>query len=250
MRRPALLLSAALLLAGCLGAGQVNPTPAPSVPTSRAPTQPLRYVPLGDSYTQGEGLARLADRWPNQLVRALRPAIPLRIADNLARNAVTTDEVIDVQLPDLETLDPDLVTLLVGVNDAIGDLSPDEYRANLRVILDGRPAGSGAPEVTGILDLVPPDRLVLITSPDYTLTPRGSSFGRPADRERIAAFNQVLREEGAARGVAVVDVSPISDLVPRDPTLVSNDGLYPSAKQYAGWVELIAPVVIRLLADP
>ncbi len=46
-----------------------------------------------------------------------------------------------------------------------------------------------------------------------------------------------------------MDIAPISDIVDRDPTLVGDDGLHPSAKQYAGWVELIAPVVRRLVAD-
>jgi hypothetical protein len=31
--------------------------------------------------------------------------------------------------------------------------------------------------------------------------------------------------------------------VSADPALVANDGLHPSARQYSGWVELIAPVV-------
>jgi hypothetical protein len=41
----------------------------------------------------------------------------------------------------------------------------------------------------------------------------------------------------------------VSDRVTDDPTLVGADGLSPSAKQYAGWVELIAPRMRVALRD-
>ena len=48
------------------------------------------------------------------------------------------------------------------------------------------------------------------------------------------------------RGIVVVDISPVSDRVTEDRTLVV-DGLHPSGKQYAGWVELIAPRMLSAL---
>ena len=47
----------------------------------------------------------------------------------------------------------------------------------------------------------------------------------------------------AERGITVVDLAPISDLVAKDETMLTDDGLHPSAKQYAGWVELIVPAI-------
>lgn len=251
MRRLAPLAVMALVVAGCLGGGPFDrSTPRPSTPrpvATPAVGQDLRYVALGETYTIGEGLPRQPDRWPNQLVRALRQEVPMAIAANLAVQSSTTGEVIDEQLPVLEELEPDVVSLLIGVNDVIRGFTDEEYRANLEVILDGRSDDGSGPPVTGILDLVPPDRVFLVTTPDYTLTPRGPAFQRPDDADTIDRFNAILEDVGRARGVAVVDISPISDLVPRDPTLIADDGLHPSAKQFAGWVELIAPVVRDLL---
>jgi len=232
------------LLAGC-GTSAPVPPPASLEPSAEPGPPVVRVVSLGDSYTVGTGLERTGDRWPNQLARALRRDVTLEIAGNLATPGASSYEVLDDQLPAVGELQPELVTLLVGVNDVIRSVSPADYRGNLERILDGAPDGT-AP---GLLDLLPPDRILLVESPDYTLAPRGSSFRRPGDREAIAEANAVLRAVAAERGIATVAVAPIADLVPEDPTLIAPDGLHPSAKQYAGWVELIAPVVRDLLAQ-
>jgi lysophospholipase L1-like esterase len=204
---------------------------------------------MGDTYPIGFGLPRQVDRWPNQLVRALKPDVPLDLVENLAGQSAGTYDVIDEQLPVLETLDPDLVSLQVGVNDiVISRVSDMEYRDNLVTILDGRDGPPASSARSGILDLVDADHVLLVTTPDYTLLPhQPRGFVRPGDAETVDRFNAILREVATERGIAVVDIAPISDLVPRDQTLLTDDGRHPSAKQYAGWVELIAPVVRRLV---
>jgi lysophospholipase L1-like esterase len=255
MRRLVPLVAlAAVAIAGCLGGPGAAPSLAPveAEPSLLPPTEPLRYVALGDSSTIGSGLPRQIDRWPNQLVRALRPELRIQLVDNLAVQRHGTVDVIDEQLPVLEELAPDLVSLQVGVNDIViaGGLTEREYRDNLVTILDGTDASAAGGARTGILDMVPPERVLLVTTPDFTLAPDvPPGFGREGTAEKIDGFNAILGELAAERGVAVVDVSPISDLVPQDPTLIADDGLHPSAKQFAGWVELIAPVVRRLLAE-
>jgi lysophospholipase L1-like esterase len=100
-----------------------------------------------------------------------------------------------------------------------------------------------------VLGLVPADRAVVITTPDFTLIPAYRSLyeGTPM-RARIERFNELLREAAATRGIAVVDISAISERVPEDPSLVASDGKHPSGKQYAGWADLVAERVRRLFA--
>ncbi|MFO1539271.1 MAG: SGNH/GDSL hydrolase family protein, partial [Chloroflexota bacterium] len=228
----------------------VPPTPAPTASEASgepAAARPLRYVALGDSFTAGIGLERTAERWPNQLVRALRPGVELDLVANLAAAGASTFEVLDTQLPALDGLDAELVSLQVGVNDVIRDVPLATYRANLERILDGAPAADGEPAVTGLLARLPAARILLVETPDYTRAPRGTDYRRPGDAAAIAEANVALRAVAAARGIAVVAVAPIADLVSGDPTLIAPDGLHPSGKQLAGWVELIAPVVRGLV---
>jgi acyl-CoA thioesterase I len=245
---------AGLSLAGCSGgleATATGPAPTPSgaatvgaVKSRTAASQPaattlgrsLRLVALGDSYTIGTSV-KPRERWPNQLERALDPGIDLDLVANLAVNGATSQDVMDTQLRHVSSLDPDLVSLLVGVNDVVGGVDSEAYAANLQSIFQG------------LLTLVPAGRIVVLTIPDYTLTPSGAEYGDPAEQaERIAALNGVLERLAAQVGVLLVDIGPVADRVAEDPSLVAADGLHPSAKQYAAWVELIAPRVRAALA--
>jgi acyl-CoA thioesterase I len=197
----------------------------------------VRYVALGDSYTIGTSVSE-GDRWPNQLVTRVPE---LELVGNPAVNGFTSGDLIDHELPLLNDLRPDLVTVLIGVNDVVQGVPQTVYRANLRVILDR------------LLELVGAGRVVCVATPDYTRTPRGAEFGDPGrQREGIERMNAVLREECEARGMAFVpEILEISRRASDDSDRVAPDGLHPSGEQYRRWVEAIEPVVRRLLAaDP
>ncbi len=200
----------------------------------------LRYVALGDSYTIGTSVA-VADRWPDRLIEALRvPAgsSPLELVANLAVNGRTSGDVIRSQLPELDRLRPELVSLLIGVNDVVQGVPELTYRANIEAIL------------RALVGRLPPDRLVVVTTPDYTVTPAGADYGDPTvQRARIVRFNALLAEVAADARIAVVDIFDISQRATTDGTLVASDGLHPSGAQYALWVDRIAPVVRGLLGS-
>jgi lysophospholipase L1-like esterase len=200
----------------------------------------LRYVALGDSYTIGVSVAR-GDAWPEQLVRRLGNGADgsphLNLVANLATNGRTSRDVLRDQLPRQALLDPQFVSVLIGVNDVVQGVTAEAYRINLVAILDQ------------LARQLPAKRLLTVTTPDYTVTPAGARFGDPtSQRARIEAVNAILAEEAAARRVACVDIWAISGRAAAEPELVARDGLHPSARQYGLWVDRIRPVVAGLLA--
>jgi lysophospholipase L1-like esterase len=203
----------------------------------------LRYVALGDSYTIGTAV-RAADRWPDLLVARLRDLVPdgtLDLAANLAVNGWTSGDVLDRQLPGAAALAPEFVSLLVGVNDVIRATAVDVYRANVEAILDQ------------LIPLVGAHRILCVETPDYTHTPKGGDYGPPAERRaQIATVNAVLASVARERGILSIDgITAISAAAAADPTLVADDGLHPSGRQYRRWVEeRIAPAVQTLLERP
>jgi acyl-CoA thioesterase I len=198
---------------------------------------PIRYVALGDSYTIGTAVSE-AERWPNQLVGALGgAAAPLRLAANVAVNGFTTADVIAEELPLLEDLRPDFVTLLIGVNDVVQGVPDETYRAHLETIFDR------------LLRRLAPSRVLAVTTPDYTVTPAGADYGDPVERRAgIVRANGTMNEVAASREVAVVDIFDLSQGAARDRSLVAADGLHPSGVQYALWISRIAPAVRELLS--
>lgn len=209
-----------------------NPNP-PSPPTSTAAATALRYVALGDSYTIGTSVAA-PQRWPDQLVGRVPE---LELVANLGVNGFTSADLIAVELPQLAALQPDVVSVLIGVNDVVQGVPEATYRRNVASILDE------------VVQLVGADRVVVVTTPDYTVTPAGADYGDPtAMAAGIRANNAVITELATARGVAVVDIHDISLEAASDRSLVASDGLHPSGTQYARWVERIVPVMRAIAA--
>ena len=196
----------------------------------------MRYVALGDSYTIGTSVAE-ADRWPDQLVAAMGSGFgPLKLVANLGVNGYTSDDLIRDEVPALAGLRPDFVTLLVGVNDVVRGVAPAIYAANVDAILDE------------LLRLLPANRIVTVATPDYTVTPAGSDYGDPRQQhDAIAAANDTMARLAADREIAYVDIFDVSLRAAADRSLVADDGLHPSAAQYALWVERILPVVEGLV---
>jgi lysophospholipase L1-like esterase len=79
--------------------------------------RPVRYAALGDSYTIGTG-AQPDESWPAVVTARLRAqGIPIELVGNLGHDGWTSQNLIDGELPLLQGLKPDYVTLLIGVND-------------------------------------------------------------------------------------------------------------------------------------
>jgi lysophospholipase L1-like esterase len=211
-------------------------SPAASAVTAAYP-EPLRLVTLGDAYTFGTltpGPSR--DSWPAQLQQAMdQGAVRLSLVANLAEQGETSANVLDSQVTQVKSYDPDVVTLQVGVNDIIVRETAG-YEANLGAIFDE------------LLTVLPAERVFAITTPDHTLTLRGGDWSpREEGRAAVARINAILTEVAGARGITVVDISQVNRLAAADASLTIGDGPYPSAKQYAGWVEIIGPAMTRAL---
>ncbi len=213
----AALIGVAAVLAGCVG-GVTDPAPA-------------RYVALGDSYTIGTSV-RGADRFPDQLVAAMGSDPALELVANLAVNGYTSADLVRQELPALEALEPDVVTVLIGVNDVVQGVPAATYEANVVTILDE------------LLGQLPAERIIAIAIPDYTVTPAGADYGDPtAQRSGIAANNATMARLAGERGIAFVDIVDLSERAADHRTLVADDGLHPSGAQYALWVERLVPVM-------
>ena len=206
----------------------------------------MRYLALGDSYTIGESVAE-DERWPNQLAALITSspqfAKPIGGTERgmevtiIARTGWTTDELwqsIQAAKPEPPY---DLVSLLIGVNNQYRGYDINEYREQFILLLNESIEYAGGD----------PNRVIVLSIPDWGVTPFAASRDRGQIGKEINAFNLVNRAESEKAGVHYVDVTPGSREATDDISLVASDGLHPSGKMYSEWARLAYPEALKVL---
>jgi len=196
-----------------------------------------RILALGDSYTIGTGVA--ADQsWPAQLASALGiPGVRVFEPTFIAQNGWTTGDLLAAISSSPYDGDFNLVTLLIGVNNQFQGLDIDEYRLEFELLLSKAIANTGGIQ----------DKVIVLSIPDWGVTPFAAGFDRPRIALEIDEFNRVNRRLSTDAGMHYIDITPLSRQAGQEPANLAEDGLHPSGKMYAAWVDLILPVALHIL---
>ena len=196
----------------------------------------FRHLALGDSYTIGESVSE-AERWPNQLAELLRADGVTVEVTIIAHTGWTTDELW--QGMQAAKLGPpyDLVSLLIGVNNQYRRYAINEYHEQFVFLLNKSIEHAGGNQ----------NRVIVLSIPDWGVTPFASGQDRGQIAKEINEFNLVNREESEKAGVHYVDVMPSSREASNDISLIASDGLHPSVKMYSEWARLAYPEALEAL---
>ena len=184
----------------------------------------VKYLALGDSYTIGTGASDESRAWPSIIAARLGAELT-----NPAVNGYTTVDLIRNELSYLERDRPDVVSILIGVNDLVQGRSAEQYRESLRTIYDR------VQELS-----LPKGRVIAVSIPAWSYVPAAADFG---GAEHVAlmtsVFNEVAREEAEARGFTWVDITEASTSGVGAKGWIASDELHPGDAQYAAWAEAI-----------
>jgi lysophospholipase L1-like esterase len=184
----------------------------------------VKYLALGDSYTIGTGASDATRSWPAIIASLLNADLT-----NPAVNGYTTLDLIHVELPYLDRVKPDLVSVLIGVNDLVQGRSPEQYRTSLSRIYDA----------VASLQLMEA-RVAAVSIPEWYYVPAASDFGGPNHVERLTRiFNEVAREEATRRRFTWIDIGAASRSGIGSKGWIASDHLHPGDVQYAAWAEAI-----------
>lgn len=191
--------------------------------------QEKKYLALGDSYTIGESVNE-AERWPNQLCDSLnKKGYSLGKPTIIATTGWRTDNLKNAM--NIAQLKPeyDLVSLLIGVNNQYQGKSSDQYAIEFEDLLKAAiHLAKGRRE-----------NVFVVSIPDYGYTPFGK-LKQKTITKAIDVFNEINARITYKYKVQYFNITEISRDGLKDPSLVAGDGLHPSGKMYAQWVELIA----------
>ncbi len=152
----------------------------------------LRYVALGDSFTEGIGDPEPASPgghrgWADRVAEVLADAAPGFAYANLAVRGKLLGQIVDEQLEAAIALKPDLITISAGGNDVIRPgTDPDAIAARFGKALD-RLAETGA-------------TIVVFTGVDVGFSPVLTRL-----RGKVAIYNENVRREAKRVDALVAD---------------------------------------------
>jgi lysophospholipase L1-like esterase len=213
LSRRAALLAGAALLGGCAIGG-----PAGQPTRLRAP---LTYVAIGASDAVGVGVEDPEqDGWVSVLHRALPR--PTRLV-NLGIPGIRLGGALAVELPPALEARPDLVTVWLAVNDLLGGVALEAYRADLDRLLGRLREETGAVVALGNVPDAPETRRYLGME--------------AAERRRVAAaWNETIAAAAERHGAILVDLFARWPSA-RHPEYIGLDGLHPTALGYRALAE-------------
>ncbi len=186
----------------------------------------FNYLALGDSYTIGESVSELK-RWPNQLASLLSKGSNKDIKTSIiATTGWRTDNLMNaIHIAQLKD-EYDLVSLLIGVNNQYQGKPADQYAVEFEELL----------KIAISLAKGKKENVFVVSIPDYGFTPFGQK-NQSVISAAIDQFNEINRRITGAYHLKYVDITDISRQGISDPSLVAPDGLHPSGKMYALWVQ-------------
>ena len=197
--------------------------------TSAAPKSgAMRYLALGDSLSQGVGApdeqtgafpALLAEQW-----RGAGCEVELQ---NAGISGYTAEQVLTDEVPQIEEFQPTLITFQAGGNDIVNGVTLDQYRQNVRSVLEAA-TGSGA-------------RVIVLAQNEWFRSPEGKTYGEDLGAQR-EAFDAALIEEANAAGAEFVDLRPTYKQQADDNQWV-EDGIHPTPAAYEAWAGELAGAV-------
>lgn len=187
------------------------------------------YLALGDSYTIGESVP-VYDNFPYQLVQQMRNKnVNFHAPEIVAKTGWTTDELSKGIQHTKLLPEYDLVTLLIGVNNQYRGRSIEEYAKQFEELVKMAIQFAGNRS----------DRVIVVSIPDWGVTP----FAKDRDRQKITyeidAFNAINKKISLAYRTKYADITEGSRNALNDSTLVASDGLHPSGSEYLKWVQEI-----------
>ncbi|MDB9787674.1 SGNH/GDSL hydrolase family protein [Flavobacteriaceae bacterium] len=186
------------------------------------------YLALGDSYTIGESVKE-SERWPVQLSNSLRNKLNKPVI--IAKSGWTTDQLIDTLNKINFNKKFDFVSLLIGVNNQYRGRSVENFKEGFTILLKKSIEFANYKK----------ERVMVVSIPDWGVTPFAKNKNRTIIGNEIDAFNKVIHDECMKNNITFFNITEISRKAVNDNSLIAEDGLHPSKKMYKQWVKIIKP---------
>lgn len=188
---------------------------------------------LGDSYTIGESVA-LHQNFPYQLIQMLRQnGNDFYAAEIVAKTGWTSFELLEHLSKTQLRKGYDFVTLLVGVNNQYRGLSADEFKKDFEMLLI-KAIGWAKNNVK---------KVIVLSIPDWGVTPFAAERNSVQIANEINTYNGVCELLAQKYQTHFVEITQGTRLAENDTTLLTQDNLHYSEKEYKIWADKVFEII-------
>ena len=193
---------------------------------SNADNKSLVYVSLGDSLTAGVGVNNYEQSYPYLIAEKLSVKNNVILKDR-SKVGFKSSDVKDALLPLAISDKPDIVTLLVGINDIRDNVSKDEFKKNYEQIIKSLTQETKAKIYIINIPFIGSDRLIL---PPYNYY-----FDYKTNE-----FNEIIKDIAKENNIQYIDLYSLTKKeFKKSDSYYSADLFHPSAEGYAFWADVI-----------
>lgn len=187
----------------------------------------LTYVALGDSLTAGVGADEYSESYPYLLAEYFAGNDYQVTIKKRAIPGAKTSDLLNGLVPTAIRDNPDIITLLIGVNDIHGQISLEDFRNNYEKILERL-----SKETKAKIYLI---NIPYIGANNLLLPPYNFIFDR-----RTKQYNKIIAELALKYNLKYIDLyTQTRDLFKKNGLHYAADFFHPSAQGYKIWADLI-----------
>lgn len=185
------------------------------------------YIALGDSLTSGIGVNKPGEMLPALLAAKMSDDGVSIILKNFSTPGYKTRDIINVFLGPTIQAKPDIITLLIGVNDIHNHIGRTQFKKNYQYILDKLTT-----ETTAKIYLI---NIPYIGSNSAIIPPLDYYFETETNE-----YNKIIKELATQYNLPYIDLnSAEKDLFKTDGPHYAADSFHPSAIGYKLWANII-----------
>ncbi len=200
-----------------------NPLANPKIPNKGF----IKMVSLGDSLTAGVGAKGSWNNYPVIIGQKLNKTGPIVELDNFADPGAASQNLLNFQLDLAISENPDLVTILIGINDMHNFVSLSKFQDNYQSIIDQLKAKTHAKVVLINIPMLGGKKILFF--------PYNLWFDY-----RTRQFNKVIKSLAEKNNLKYIDLYSLTkERFEKDESLYSEDNFHPSVKGYQLWGQVI-----------
>jgi lysophospholipase L1-like esterase len=195
------------------------------------------FLTLGDSYTIGESVA-LHESFPYQVIQILRnDGLHFHAPEIIAKTGWTSFELAEHLLHTQLNEQYDFVTLLVGVNNQYRGIAAAEFAEDFNFLLRKAIHLSGEK----------PDHVIVLSIPDWGVTPFAKDKNGEKIAKEIGAFNKICESAAKEMQAHFINITEDTRKAKDDPLLLAPDSLHYSEQAHAVWAEKATDIIKQLI---